>query len=59
MNASPLAVCRSCGMTPNISHNASSVNRRIGGRPAKAPSCSRWSVRSIVSMLRFNSRVPQ
>ena len=38
MNASPPAVWRSCGMTSNISHSASSVNRRIGGRPANAPS---------------------
>ena len=31
MNASPLAVWRSWGMTPNRSHSESSVNWRIGG----------------------------
>ena len=35
MKASPVAVWRSCGMTPNISHSASSVKWRIAGRPAK------------------------
>ena len=56
MNASPLAVWRSCGMTPNIAQSPSSVNCRIGGRPANAPSRSRCSVRSIVSRLRFSER---
>ena len=59
MNASPVAVCRSCGVTSNIVHSASSVKFRMGGRPAKAPSCSRCSVRSIVSIARFSRRIPK